>query len=316
MTRPIVRDSIPLGPEVPIIPEETPTTQDTINPIRQITPQGAVPLGPQQAQTIETIDTILNSEMSLTNVEESLADTLVNRADLPSLNEIYLPEYNMTLESKISEDLAQKRMEQDLTRLGPFKMQESRDELRELFFPSLFRNPLTTPTDNIIPMGNIKNFQDFDFSQDTIEYGFDKLIKKYQGYTYGFGSRGANNSIDCSGFVYKVLRGVGAEKVPFTTSEGLWIGSTNRRTYESPEQIKDLQLGSIIAFDTGDSGFDRGRKYGIDHIGLVVKDGKGLLYLAESTSSKRGVVMTPLNERLAEIGRSTKKFFVGEYKLD
>ena len=113
--------------------------------------------------------------------------------------------------------------------------------------------------------------------------------------TYNLGDK-SGNSIDCSGFVYKVLTDLN-KSVPTDdlSSQGLWVNSKDHKTYTDWKSIKksDLKEGMVIAFDTGDHGFDKNRKYGIDHIGIIVYNSQGEPMIAESATSKNGVALTP-----------------------
>jgi len=133
--------------------------------------------------------------------------------------------------------------------------------------------------------------------------------------TYNLGDK-SGNSIDCSGFVYKVLTDLN-KSVPTDdlSSQGLWVNSKDHKTYTDWKSIKksDLKEGMVIAFDTGDHGFDKNRKYGIDHIGIIVYNSQGEPMIAESATSKNGVALTPYSERLAEMGDVLEKVYTGSY---
>lgn len=150
-----------------------------------------------------------------------------------------------------------------------------------------------------------------------------KTIENLRNKTYELGSKSGNN-IDCSAFVYKVLteNGYNVSTVDLS-SQGLWATSSNQKTYSSgnknkvmtKEQLakvpKNLKPGTVIAFDTGQYEFDKNRKWGIDHIGVIVHDSKGKAYIAESAQGKEGVALTPLDKRLDELSSKLVSVYTG-----
>jgi len=133
--------------------------------------------------------------------------------------------------------------------------------------------------------------------------------------TYALGSKGNNLSIDCSGLVTDYLKKVGVKDIPDATSEGIWRNSQNKQQFSNWKEVinKSYPTGTIIAFDTGEQGFDAGRKNGIDHVGMLISDRAGKVWIAESASGKGGVALTPLEVRLQELDSVLKKVFIGEY---
>lgn len=135
--------------------------------------------------------------------------------------------------------------------------------------------------------------------------GLYQTASQYKGMKYGFGSNG-NGKIDCSGYVCKVLN------IPRTTSESILTGSSNFRKLTGNES---LQEGSVVGFDLGSKSYDKGRKHGIDHVGVVIRNpDTGELELSESTSGK-GVINRPLKEALEQYQKKAKSVYVGEYQL-
>ena len=142
----------------------------------------------------------------------------------------------------------------------------------------------------------------------------ESFIKKYENYEYGAsaGSKGENNEIDCSGLVCKFIESKGKinQFKDDLSSQGIWLQSKNQKSYNSVDEftsdITNIKDKSIIAFSTGDTLSDN-RKYGIDHVGMVVEDKNGIKYILESSSSKGGVVVSLLKERVKEIKLSNRK---------
>ena len=150
---------------------------------------------------------------------------------------------------------------------------------------------------------------------NTVSKDILRSINKMKDKSYNLGSKDGN-SIDCSGFTYKVLTDMG-KNIPTNdlSSQGIWANSKEQKTYKDWKSIKqeNLKEGMIIAFDTGDYEFDKNRKYGIDHIGVIVFDSKGNPMIAESATSKKGVAITPYAQRLEELGKILKTVYTGIY---
>lgn len=137
---------------------------------------------------------------------------------------------------------------------------------------------------------------------------------RYRGYRYGLGKRGGDmKTIDCSGFVSNVLKIAGAKVIP-DTSENLMIRSNNFRQASIPLNSAFLMEGDVIGIDTGNYEFDKGRRYGIDHIGIVVRNfNTGELELAESTRST-GVIFRPISQGIARYNKISRKMWIGDYR--
>lgn len=135
---------------------------------------------------------------------------------------------------------------------------------------------------------------------------------RYKGYKYGLGSSGDGKKIDCSGFVSKVLQIAGV-KVSRDTSENIMTRSNNFRQVPILTEAM-LVEGDVIGFDRGNYSFDKGRKYGIDHIAIVVRNyNTGKLELAESVGGV-GVRFKPLSEIIPKYNKTSKKLFLGDFR--
>jgi len=135
---------------------------------------------------------------------------------------------------------------------------------------------------------------------------------RYAGYKYGLGSTGEGKKIDCSGFVSKVLQIAGV-KVSRDTSENLMVRSNNfRQVYDLQEST--LREGDVIGFDRKDYNFDKGRRYGIDHITIVVRNyNTGKLELAESVGGV-GVRFKPLSEIIPKYNKISRRVYLGDFR--
>jgi cell wall-associated NlpC family hydrolase len=130
-------------------------------------------------------------------------------------------------------------------------------------------------------------------------------VEKMKDVKYKMGAKGENNEYDCSGLVCKVLNDNGV-KVSGTSEQLITKAPTIVSSFD------DIQVGDVIGIDTGERKHDKGRKLGIDHIGIVVeKDGK--LYFAESTSTKGGFNMTPLQQKRDDWKNRGIETWVGRY---
>ena len=143
-----------------------------------------------------------------------------------------------------------------------------------------------------------------------------KVASKFSEATYGLGKK-TKDEIDCSGLVCAVLSDLGI-KTSVGTSEQTFLESDNQREYEGVDDVNfdELKEGSIIALDTGVKDFDRGREFGIDHIGIVTVGDDGEKYIIESASSKGGFAVSKAKDRLRELNESIKKIFVGDFLVD
>lgn len=140
-------------------------------------------------------------------------------------------------------------------------------------------------------------------------------VESMKDITYQLGDK-KGKSLDCSAFAVKVLE-KGGFNVPKDdlSSQGIWANSKDKNTYKDWTAIPNSELrpGTVIAFDTGDHGFDAGRKYGIDHVGVIVHDEDGRPMIAESAYSKGGVTMTPYQDRMAELEGDLVNVYTGHY---
>jgi hypothetical protein len=129
------------------------------------------------------------------------------------------------------------------------------------------------------------------------------------GYKYKFDHKRINSEkeIDCSGYVSYIVGG----------KRGSWqlveqAANVFTTTRLNPETMKD---GTLVAYDSGDQGWDRGRSNGVDHVGIVLeKDGH--LYMCESAWHLKGVAIRPLNEALKDWNSIASKNQFGDTYLD
>lgn len=161
---------------------------------------------------------------------------------------------------------------------------------------------------------------DTDYSQQSNDRirSLYKEAQKYEGYRYGLGNKGEGKKIDCSGFVTAILNGVGISTIP-DMSENLMTRSNNFHSITTLD-VNLLKPGDVIGFDHGPKidrngvQWDRGRKYGIDHIAIVVQnDTTGELELAESVGGV-GVRFRPLGDAIKKYNNPKIKKFVGDYR--
>lgn len=121
------------------------------------------------------------------------------------------------------------------------------------------------------------------------------VTSKFEGWKYGFGANDSKNKrIDCSNFVTCSLG------IPYQTSEGLYVSSLKNNSAQNVTKgsYGHLKEGDLVFMDTGVRGFDKGRKHGIDHVGLVVKNpNTGKMELHESVGGT-GFKRTNLDEAL------------------
>ena len=97
------------------------------------------------------------------------------------------------------------------------------------------------------------------------------------------------------------------------SSEGI-IANVGKKTGQilNKEQLTQtgLKEGMMIGMDTGPREHDRGRAMGIDHIVQTVRDPKtGQLMISQSSSSGKGVSLTPADAWLAQQNKSKNKLF-------
>ena len=126
---------------------------------------------------------------------------------------------------------------------------------------------------------------EFDFNSEAgIEEGslVDQIIayaKKYIGTPYSWGGTDLNTGVDCSGFVYCVLKNFGISVT--RTSKGMSV--------EGEHVDKgDLQPGDLVFFDS--NGVNDGN---VSHVGMYIGDGK---YIHSSSGKAYGVTINGLSE--------------------
>jgi cell wall-associated NlpC family hydrolase len=133
--------------------------------------------------------------------------------------------------------------------------------------------------------------------------------EKYKDVDYSIGAKGKNNKMDCSGLVCAILNDNGVKASG--TSEDIVVNAPMKPTIT---KVSDFKVGDVIGIDSGKTSFDKGRKNGIDHIGIVIeKDGK--LFFTESRGSK-GFDMTPLDEKINKYQKANYELFVGRYDVE
>ena len=126
-------------------------------------------------------------------------------------------------------------------------------------------------------------------------------------YSYRFNSKKINDTkeIDCSGYVSYIV--------------GLNLGSWElveqaQNVLTTPRLTEDMFSDStLVAYDSGDLEWDRGRSNGINHVGM---EHDGQLYLCESALKLQGVVVRPLQLALKEWNSVALKNRFGEPYLD
>lgn len=141
--------------------------------------------------------------------------------------------------------------------------------------------------------------------------------KSFAGFKYSMNPSLNNDSarhVDCSRFASAVVG------VPRDTSEGLYAKAVNNGTARDITGLtgasSGLKEGDMVFFDTGPRGFDKGRKYGIDHVAVVVKNpNTGKLELHESVGGK-GVIQRDLDTALAKYnnGKRPTKVYAGTFQ--
>ncbi len=89
-------------------------------------------------------------------------------------------------------------------------------------------------------------------------------------------------------------------------------GNVFTTTRLTQEMFRD---NTLVAYDSGDKGWDRGRSNGVDHVGIVLENG-GQLYLCESAFHMRGVVIRPLQKALRSWNSIAAKHQFGDSYLD
>ena len=117
---------------------------------------------------------------------------------------------------------------------------------------------------------------------------------------------------DCSGAVCELLKADGINVSG--TSENIYEQATEKFSgFSSFAEIAgDLSHGDLLFIDTGDKTWDKGRKHGIDHVGMVIQGKDGNLMFFQS-DSKRGVNIMSLSQAIQEFDKTAKKRYVGRY---
>lgn len=188
-----------------------------------------------------------------------------------------------------------KEVDKDLSHLKNEKMLAAKEqEELALEQASMAGNPYRR--DNAVPIqqsGNPFRANHADFYDEA---------QKYKGLPYKFAGTG-EGGIDCSGYVCKVVG------LPRTTSEEIVKNAPNFRQFTG--NTGELKEGTVIGFDTGHKSFDAGRKYGMDHVGVVVKNPyTGNLEYTHSAGST-GVATMSIDKMLSKYKNA--KIYLGDY---
>jgi len=128
-------------------------------------------------------------------------------------------------------------------------------------------------------------------------------------YSYKFNKKkiNENKEIDCSGYVSYIV--------------GMNLGSWElvekaENVFATPHLTEAMfQDGTLVAYDNGDNGWDRGRRNGVNHVGLVLEHA-GHLYMCESAFHLDGVAVRPLREALKDWNSIASKHHFGDSYLD
>lgn len=112
--------------------------------------------------------------------------------------------------------------------------------------------------------------------QEIISYA-----KQFIGTPYVWGGTDLNRGVDCSGFVYAVLKHFGI--------------NVNRSSYSmvnngTPVEKSNLQAGDLVFFNTGGNS-------GISHVGIYMGDGS---YIHATDGAPYGVTITSLSTRYSQ----------------
>jgi hypothetical protein len=119
--------------------------------------------------------------------------------------------------------------------------------------------------------------------------------------------------MDCSGGVCEVVKAKGLD-LGYADSESLFTKSDEKfgKFASFVEMIPELREGDLIFLDSGPKKFDKGRKYGIDHVGVVVKDNDGSLKLFQFQSGE-GATLKPLNQALSRYDAIARNRYIGRF---
>ena len=126
--------------------------------------------------------------------------------------------------------------------------------------------------------------------------------KQYEGTPYKFAGT-SKEGIDCSGYVCKVVG------LPRTSSEEIVRNAPNFRQFTGNPY--DFKEGTVIGFDTGNTSFDDGRKYGMDHVGVIVRKPETGELLYTHSAGSTGVKTMTIPEMLRKYKNS--RIFLGDY---
>lgn len=114
--------------------------------------------------------------------------------------------------------------------------------------------------------------------QPSTELGLDVIeyAKQFIGTPYTWGGTDLNNGVDCSGFVYSIMKNYGID--------------LNRSSYQMVENgteisKNELQAGDLVFFNNGNGGQ-------ISHVGIAMGDGQ---YIHASSGSAHSVVISDLH---------------------
>lgn len=128
--------------------------------------------------------------------------------------------------------------------------------------------------------------------------------RQLEGMRYQMGAKGSNNKIDCSGAVCKI---VGA---PTMTSENVTTHGRNFRQFNGPQDLKE---GTVLGFDFGPKKHDKGRKIGIDHTGVIVKNPSTNQLEYKESVSGTGFRTLSIPQFLQKYPNRAKQIFVSDY---
>jgi hypothetical protein len=119
--------------------------------------------------------------------------------------------------------------------------------------------------------------------------------------------------MDCSGGVCEVVKAKGLD-LGYADSESLFKKSDEKfgKFASFVEMIPELREGDLIFLDSGPKKFDKGREYGIDHVGVVVKDNDGSLKLFQFQSGE-GATLKPLNQALSRYDAIARNRYIGRF---
>lgn len=128
--------------------------------------------------------------------------------------------------------------------------------------------------------------------------------KPLEGMKYGFAQEGQNGKIDCSGAVCRMLG------IPRTTSEEIVANSQNFRRFTG--DLSSIKEGTVIGINSGPKAWEGKRKYGIDHVVLVVRNPNTGQLETKQSSSSQGFHTETLDETLRKYGKY--QIYLGDYK--